>query len=175
MRTVMKRLTVVLGRVFAFGLILAGALASVGPGWSQTGQSQQLRKVAVTLGNKVVLASIADTEEARLQGLLGWETITDQQGMLLDFINESDYAIHMQGMKFPIDAVWIDGKGEIKAVYRNIQPNSGKIYLSKGTVRYCLEIQAGMCEKSGVEVGRKVTFGPPPPEKAPETGDKPNK
>ncbi len=60
--------------------------------------SQNLRPLAMTLGNKTILAKVAENDSARIQGLLGWTSINDETGMLLDFIFEGNYAIHMQGM-----------------------------------------------------------------------------
>ena len=121
--------------------------------------SQHLRSMRVTLGNQTIVAKVADSDSSRIEGLLGWTNITDETGMLLDFIFEGNYAIHMQGMKFPIDAVWIDSKGAIRLIYDDIQPNSGQVYPSMFPCRYCLEIKAGFCKKFGVKIGQKVSFG----------------
>jgi uncharacterized protein len=121
--------------------------------------SDRLRTVSVALGDRVVRASVADTMASRIQGLLGWDDINEKQGMLLDFIVEGDYAIHMQGMKFPIDALWIDQAGKIVLIYHSIPPNAGQAFPSMIPSRYCLEIQAGFCRKYGIKVGRKVKFG----------------
>jgi uncharacterized protein len=123
------------------------------------GPSHNLRSLAVTLGSKTILAKVAEDDSSRTQGLLGWTSINDETGMLLAFASESNYAIHMQGMKFPIDAIWIDTKGEIKLIYEDIQPNSGQIYPSMLPSRYCLEVKAGFCKKFGVRMGHKVSFG----------------
>jgi uncharacterized membrane protein (UPF0127 family) len=118
------------------------------------------RTVAVSLNGTVVSAVIADTDATRTQGLLGWERIEEGKGMLLDFIIPNIYAVHMQGMRFPIDAVWIDQAGSIKLVYEDIQPNSGLIFPSLFPCRYCLEIKAGTCKKYGIKAGQTVSFGP---------------
>ncbi len=123
------------------------------------GPSQNLRSLAVTLGNKTILAKVADNDSSRIQGLLGWSSINEETGMLLEFPFESNSAIHMQGMKFPIDAIWIDSKGEIRLIYEDIQPNSGQVYPSMFPCRYCLEVKAGFCKKFGVKIGQKVSFG----------------
>ncbi len=147
--------------IFAF-LICAGAWATCSfaaePAAPQN-QSPNLRSVAAKLGNKTILAKVADTDSSRIQGLLGWTSINDESGMLLEFPLESNYAIHMQGMKFPIDAIWIDSKGEIKLIYEDIQPNSGQVYPSMLPCRYCLEVKAGFCRKFAVKMGQKVSFG----------------
>ncbi len=121
--------------------------------------SQNLRSLSMTLGNKTILAKVAENDSSRIQGLLGWTSINDETGMLLDFIFEGNYAIHMQGMKFPIDAIWIDSKGAIRLIYDDIQPNSGQVYPSMFPCRYCLEVKAGFCKKFGVKIGQNVSFG----------------
>ena len=127
-------------------------------------QSPGLRSLYVTLGTKSILAKVADTDSSRIQGLLGWEYISEDTGMLLDFIMEGTYAIHMQGMKFPIDAIWIDSKGVIRLIYDDIQPNSGQIFPSMFPSRYCLEVKSGFCRKFGVKIGQTVSFGQTGPE-----------
>jgi hypothetical protein len=123
--------------------------------------SGEQKTVSVTIGKKTLRAVIADRDKTRTEGLLGWNTITDQEGMLLDFSAPGQYAIHMEGMKFPIDAVWIDSKGVIKLIYEKIQPNSGRVYPSIYSSRYCLEVKAGFCGRYGVQEGQTISFQEP--------------
>jgi len=121
------------------------------------------RTISITLGNQAIRTVVADTDASRKEGLLGWDHITEDTGMLLDFGMQGQYAIHMQGMKFPIDAVWIDGNGAIKLIYGDCTPNSGLVYPSMFPCRYCLEIKAGFCKKYGIRIGQNVQFGAPKP------------
>jgi uncharacterized protein len=120
---------------------------------------QAPRTISITLGNQTINAVVADTDASRREGLLGWNQITEETGMLLDFAIQGEYAIHMQGMKFPIDAVWIDANGLIKLIYNDIAPNSGLIYPSIFPCKYCLEIKAGFCRRYGIKIGESVQFG----------------
>ena len=43
------------------------------------------RRVMVALGGRTIQAVVADTDRALREGLLGWDRITDEDGMLLDF------------------------------------------------------------------------------------------
>jgi uncharacterized protein len=113
----------------------------------------------VFLGGKSLRATIADTKKTLTEGLLEWPEISEEDGMLLDFTLPGQYAIHMQGMKFPIDALWIDAQGVIKLIYEDIPPNSGRVYPSLFPCRYCLEIKAGYCHKYGVKAGQTVRLG----------------
>ena len=146
-------------------MVVLAALTAVF-GLSQVAQAEdkmnsnpEPRTISVTLGNQTIRAVVADTDASRREGLLGWSQITEERGMLLDFAMERQYAIHMQGMKFAIDAVWIDAKGLIKLVYEDITPNSGLIYPSMFPCRYCLEIKSGFCKKYGIKIGQTVQFG----------------
>jgi uncharacterized membrane protein (UPF0127 family) len=117
--------------------------------------------IPITLGGKTIQAVLADEDKSRGRGLLGWENITDEQGMLLDFLREGNYAIHMETMKFAIDAIWIDGTGTIRLIYPEIMPNTGLTYPAMFPCRYCLEVKAGFCKKYGVKIGQQVKFGEP--------------
>lgn len=161
--TLWRRLSVLLVAVVATLAALTGVTyAENAPeGRITGGHSESMRTVPITAGNKTLRAVIADTAPARIKGLLGWASIRDDTGMLLDFGTEGEYAIHMQGMRFPIDALWIDSTGAIKLIYEDIRPNSGTTYPSMSACRYCLEINAGFCKRYGVKIGQSVRFGVP--------------
>lgn len=137
--------------------VFVAATSAVGDNSPDKGKG--LPTVKLTLGTATIEAEVANTDESRISGLLGWSTISDREGLLLDFGRDGTYAIHMQGMKFPIDAVWINSTDEITLIYQSIQPNSGLIYSSMMPAAFCLELQAGFCKKFGVKVGQKVLFG----------------
>lgn len=115
--------------------------------------------VAISLGSRIIKATMANTGPLRVEGLLGWNTIDDDSGMLLDFMREGIYAIHMQGMKFPIDAIWVDGSDTIRLIYENIVPDSGITYPSMFPSKYCIEVKAGFCKRYNVRSGQKISFG----------------
>ena len=126
---------------------------------SMPGAESPLRTAPILIGKRTIQAKVADTDLERRQGLLGWSSISEDTGMLLDFGSEGKYAIHVEGMQFPIDAVWIDHSGEIKLVYEDIQPNSGELYHSMVPCRYCLELKAGFCRKFKVKTGARIKLG----------------
>jgi uncharacterized protein len=145
-------------------MILLGLIVCM-PGQAEPTQAAeaertQLSSIPVTLGTKTITTFVANEDWSRTEGLLKWNAITEEQGMLLDFVFPAEHAIHMQGMKFPIDALWIDAKGSIKVIYEDIPPNSGQIYPSLFPCRYCLELKAGFCKKYGIKMGQTVVFGP---------------
>jgi len=148
--------TIVVGFIFAASLCMAQSKRAA---QSEGGADQKQWIAPITLGKKKIRAVVANTKPLRIKGLLGWERIDDTTGMLLDFEKEGQYAIHMQGMKFPIDAVWIDRNGVIRMIYTKIEPNSGKVYPSVFPAWYCLELNAGFCGRYEVKTGQRVLFG----------------
>jgi uncharacterized membrane protein (UPF0127 family) len=146
--------------VVAFLFVVASSSAqSSDSGDSHTVKALSNPTVPITLGARIITATLANTDATRIEGLLGWAQIGEDQGMLLDFIRPGVFAIHMQGMKFPIDALWIDSNGVIKLIYSQIQPNSGIVYPSLFKIRYCLEIAAGFCKKYGIKTGDRIVLG----------------
>jgi uncharacterized membrane protein (UPF0127 family) len=119
---------------------------------------QKLKTVSIAFNQLTIRAVLADSDPTRKQGLLGWDKITEDPGMLLDFLLPGQYAIHMQGMKFPIDAIWMDSDGNIKLIYQEIPPNSGQVYPSMFPCRYCLEVKSGFCKRNQITIGQKVKF-----------------
>jgi uncharacterized protein len=136
-----------------FVMALIFNVASVG--------NAEMKTIPITLGGTTISGMVADTDETRIRGLLGHQSLNDGEGMLLDFIFPGEYAIHMQGMRFPIDAVWVDQGGKVVMIYENIPPDTGpgRIYPSMFSVRYCLELNAGFCKRFKVKAGDRVSFG----------------
>ncbi len=155
---VLHSLCLVLVVTIFFTTVSASAQSSSN-GDDHTVKALSRTTIPITLGAQTITATLANTDTTRIEGLLGWAQIGEDQGMLLDFIRPGSFAIHMQGMKFPIDALWIDSNGVIKLIYSKIQPNSGIVYPSLFKIRYCLEIAPGFCKKYGVKEGQKVVFG----------------
>lgn len=123
-------------------------------------QEEPMRKVVVSGAKGSIVAEIADTDQLRVKGLLGKKELKENQAMLLDFIRPGYYAIHMNGMAFPIDAIWMDETGKILNIYENIQPNSPQVFPSAEKARYCLEGPVGSVKRLGAVIGARLTFSP---------------
>ncbi|MBA4347366.1 MAG: hypothetical protein C0413_00735 [Clostridiales bacterium] len=83
---------------------------------------------------------------ARLRGLLG-RTLQEGGGMLLTPCN----AIHTFGMRYAIDALYLDKEGCVLRVDEAIQP--GKVMPLQRGARHVLELQKGCANRRSVSVG----------------------
>jgi uncharacterized protein len=93
--------------------------------------------------------TVADRMLARLRGLLGRSELRAGEGLLL----RPAPSIHTLFMRFPIDAVFLDGELRVLAVRRNLRP--WRMAGRRGA-RAVLELAAGEAERRGVRVGTQL-------------------
>lgn len=104
------------------------------------------------IGSRVELA---DTWWGRLRGLIGRPELEPGQGLLLTPCK----AVHMYGMKYPIDAAFLDHAGVVTAVYRELVPGARSRWHDRA--EYALELPAGMLARTETKVGDVLEWAPP--------------
>lgn len=99
------------------------------------------------LAHKVM---IADTLLKRMKGLLGRDRLEEGEALLIRPCN----SIHTIGMKFPVDAVFLDRNATTVAVIENLLPNRiTRLYLRASSV---LELPAGTVAGTGTRTGDRI-------------------
>ena len=155
------------GKVVAFAvslLMLTGLLAYLstrGPNDSilipylPTGQYLP----TIRIGNTPVKVTVADTEEKRVAGLSGFDSLPPKQGMWFVFDKEGDYGIWMKDMRFAIDIIWVSESGRIVGIAEHATPESyPKVFTSSAPARYILEVSAGFIEQYNISAQDDVNF-----------------
>lgn len=97
----------------------------------------------ITKENEVVLENvvIADRFFSRLKGLMGKNTIEDEEGLLIRPCN----SIHTFFMKFNLDIAFIDNNFMVLEIYRDLAPNKlSKIYKKS---KFVIESKTGSLYK----------------------------
>jgi uncharacterized membrane protein (UPF0127 family) len=99
-------------------------------------------------------AECADTLFSRLRGLMARPSnaFTEGQGL---WILPSE-GIHTFGMRFPIDAAYLDAKGKILRVYHGLRP--WRLAAVTLRARSVLELPAGTLKRTGTEAGDVLEF-----------------
>jgi uncharacterized membrane protein (UPF0127 family) len=93
---------------------------------------------------------VADTFGSRFLGLMGKKSISPGSGLLIVPCN----SIHMLFMRFPIDAVFLDGANSVVYIAEGIRPwHISKIVPKAHSV---LELPSGTAALTRTEVGDKL-------------------
>lgn len=115
------------------------------------------QKRAVVIGSTSIFVDVADTQEERIQGLSGRESLEDNQGMLFIFEESDKHGIWMKDMKFSIDVIWFNEYGEVIYFVEKARPESyPKTFSSSDNSRYVLEVPAGFIKREGIKMGDRI-------------------
>lgn len=110
-------------------------------------------KVKVNIGNKTYNCQVAKTEEEKKKGLLDYDFLQPDEGLLFEWEEEDDRPMHMKGMKFSIDQIGINEDDEVTFVY-HAQPTEEQEDVIFPHSKYILEvnINSGINEGDDFEI-----------------------
>lgn len=113
-----------------------------------------MRQIAIRTDDGRVVCQrcgVADGPLTRMRGLLGRPQLDADEGLLL----KPAGSVHTLFMRFPIDVVFVDKKGHIIRIVRDLPPWR----LAGGRrARVVLELPAGTCERANIAVGMQLRF-----------------
>lgn len=130
------------------------------PGSQGEAHAAQFRTDEITVvtirGRFRMVVEIADTDDARHQGLQFRQHLDADRGMFFDFGKTEQVAMWMKNTLIPLDMIFIDEKGRVARVERNTEPRSLRVIPSGGPVRGVLEVNAGTAERLGIAKGARI-------------------
>ncbi|MBV8194334.1 MAG: DUF192 domain-containing protein [Candidatus Dormibacteraeota bacterium] len=105
-----------------------------------------------TAGGAVVATDVAVAESmwSRFCGLMGRRELPDGHGLCIKPCS----SIHMFFMRFPIDAVFVDGDGRVLKIYHSIKPWRATGFVRRA--KACLELATGTALAHQLDVGDTV-------------------
>ena len=115
----------------------------------------------VCFENKCFEVEIADTARKREIGLMNREYLNSNNGMLFVFDQAGVYNFWMKNVLIPLDMIWIDENNKIIFIKENAEPCKTEKCESFGSdekALYILEVNGGVAEEMGLEIGDKVEF-----------------
>lgn len=90
----------------------------------------------------------------RMTGLLNHSHLSPGDALLISPCS----AVHMRGMRFPIDVVFLNKTGKIIAIYPRIEPNGPKTYKGGRGGVSALELTEGQIAALGLNIGQHIDF-----------------
>ena len=109
--------------------------------------------------NITIAVEIAETEDQKSKGLMFKEQLPTNKGMLFVYEQEKILSVWMKNTLIPLDILFVSEQGVIVSIFKNAQPCMKvpcKIYRSKKSVTYILEINAGLVDKNNIRVGQRL-------------------
>lgn len=101
---------------------------------------------------------IADDEYQRETGLMYRNSMAKHEGMLFIFEDEDFRNFYMRNTRFPLDIIYISSNKRIVSFQKNAQPRNEASLPSNTPAKYVLEINAGLSDQLGLEVGDEIVF-----------------
>lgn len=153
----------VLALMVVYGFAKQPTVYSTLTGKSQTvTQTENTRRIILPNGTTITARVVTAKEEQR-QGLAGVEQLESSMGMLFVFAQPGAHSIWMQGMKIPIDIIWLDEKGQVVHLASRVPaPTEGQIdlptYTNDEPAKYVLELAAGVVESTDIKEGSRIVL-----------------
>lgn len=102
---------------------------------------------------------VVSTPKELSKGLMFRESLEKDSGMLFIFPENGIYSFWMKNTLIPLDIIWINLDEKIVFIKNNAQPcqeDNCESFTPNETAKYILELNSGIAEKTGLEIGNKL-------------------
>jgi len=127
-------------------------LRKLGDFLSAMGLIPETKNILLKIGEHRVSADIADTPDARTQGLMHRLTLDENCGMLFIFDESATQSFWMKETYLPLSIAYLDGRGKIINIEKMVPLDLTSVR-STGPARYALEMNEGWFERKGIRPG----------------------
>jgi uncharacterized membrane protein (UPF0127 family) len=104
-----------------------------------------------------VAVEMAENVTTRAKGLMGRESLGDNEGMLFIFDKEGNDPLWMLNTTIPLDAIFLDEKGKVVDIIGmdpcGVNILTCKTYNPKTKAKYILEVNKGFAKKNKIDIG----------------------
>lgn len=114
--------------------------------------------ISIDINGKTIFAEAALTASQHYQGLSNRTSLAEDRGMIFIFDKPAKREFVMRDMLFPLDILWINGD-KIVFIAKNLLPegsNTKNVYGPEEPVDKVLEVNAGLADKYGWQIGQTV-------------------
>ncbi len=128
---------------------------------------EDLEGTTVRISGLEILVEVAQTGEERAKGLSGRESLAEGSGMLFVLEDERQPSFWMKGMLISLDFIWISSDLRVADLTEHVPPPVSATadadlprYQPDQPVRYVLEVNAGVVQEAGIQIGDTVVVEP---------------
>ncbi|WP_234982787.1 DUF192 domain-containing protein [Ectothiorhodosinus mongolicus] len=106
----------------------------------------------LTWGDRQLQLELALTPEWHARGLMYRNTLAEHQGMLFIWPDAQRVAMWMKNTPIPLSVAFIDAEFRVVNI-ADMQPQSLRSHVSRGPVRFALEMNQGWFTAQGIQAG----------------------
>ncbi|QOL79876.1 DUF192 domain-containing protein [Pseudooceanicola spongiae] len=99
---------------------------------------------------------VADDATERAQGLMFREQMSSGAGMLFIYERPQIANFWMRNTLIPLDMIFMDPTGKVTAIQRMAKPKDETPLSGGANVLYVLEINGGLAERMGIDIGSQM-------------------
>ena len=125
-------------------------------------QPQTLPTVQTNLGKIPLKIMLARTNTQKAQGLMFYESLPDNEGMLFVYSSPRMMSFWMYNTKIPLDLIFLSDQLEVTEWIESMTPGYGidpaaqPRYESQIPAQYALELNSGSVKKLGISPGDRL-------------------
>ena len=101
---------------------------------------------------------IADNPSKRETGLMFRRSLPDNAGLLFIYKKRQPLSFWMKNTYIPLDIIFVDEDMKIVTISKNTKPLSEDPIPSYRYSMYVIEVNAGFCDKYGIQIGDYIKF-----------------
>lgn len=105
-----------------------------------------------------IAIEIADTDSARVRGLMQRTSLPDRSGMLFVFEREEPQGFWMANTPLSLDLAFVNSDSQIVSVAKYTRPLSDDLIPSEAPARYVVEVPAGFADTYGISEDMTVRW-----------------
>jgi uncharacterized membrane protein (UPF0127 family) len=99
---------------------------------------------------------VMDDVQERAQGLMFRESLPKFSGMLFVYETPQPVAFWMKNTLIPLDMLFFDDEGRLVRIKSQARPHDETPVVGGENIRYVLEINGGLAEELGIDVGAEL-------------------
>jgi uncharacterized protein len=101
---------------------------------------------------------IADTDCDIQTGLMHRDSMKSNQGMLFVFEDETQRYFYMKNTRFSLDIIFINADKKVISFQKQAKPFDESSLPSNAPAKYVLEVNAGLVDALGINIGDNISY-----------------
>lgn len=101
---------------------------------------------------------IAETDEARMRGLMGRRSLPRRGGMLFIMDTADTTGFWMRNTPLPLDIIFVGPDSQVVNIAKRTTPYSDEVIQPDGPKKFVVEVRAGFTDRVGINDSTRVAW-----------------